>query len=252
MLITDDLEEKVAIVTGATKGIGKYIAINLAKVGMDIIVTSRHLGEAEKVAYEITELGRQSLALQVDVSDVASIMHMVKAAHKTFGRIDVLINNAGTAVTKKALYATEEEWDKVIDTNLKGAFFCSQSVARVMKDQGGGSIINIASAGGAVGVPGAAPYCISKAGIIHMTKLLALEWVRYNISVNAIGPGYIKTELNAKNLSDEKFHQWVIGKTPMRRLGELEELMGSVYYFASNAASYTTGQTLFVDGGWVL
>lgn len=244
-----DLTGRVAIVTGGSKGLGSGMALALAGQGADVVIVSRNSAEGEAVAEQIRSLGRRSLALAANVQKIESIQEMVKKVQETFGRIDILVNNAGVGITQFALEVTEEEWDKVVDTNLKGVFFCAQAVARVMKEQNYGKIINIASVGGAVGAIGISPYCASKAGVINLTRALAKEWARYNIHVNAIGPGYIKTAINEAELSNEAFSQKILSSLAIKRLGELEDLSGTVVLLASEASNYITGQTIFVDGG---
>lgn len=244
-----DLSERVAIVTGGSKGLGSGMAYALAEQGADIVIVSRNQAEGELVAAKIRGMGRKSMALSVDVQDISSINQMVETVTKKFGRIDILINNAGVGITKFALEVTEEEWDKVVDTNLKGVFFCAQAVARVMKEQKYGKIINISSLAGLKGSNAMAPYCASKAGIINLTRALAKEWARYHINVNAIAPGYIKTALNEEELSNESFRNKLFSALPIQRLGELDDLAGTVVLLASEASAYITGQTIIIDGG---
>ncbi|MBS4192369.1 3-oxoacyl-ACP reductase FabG [Bacillus sp. FJAT-49705] len=244
-----DLSGRVAIVTGGSKGLGSGMAYALAEQGADIVIVSRNQAEGELVAAKIRGMGRKSMALSVDVQDISSISQMVKTVTKEFGRIDILINNAGVGITKFALEVTEEDWDKVVDTNLKGVFFCAQAVARVMKEQKYGKIINISSLAGVKGSNAMAPYCASKAGVINLTRALAKEWARYHIYVNAIAPGYIQTSLNEEELSNESFRNKILSAMPIKRLGELDDLAGTVVLLASEASSYMTGQTIFIDGG---
>jgi 2-deoxy-D-gluconate 3-dehydrogenase len=244
-----DLTGRTAIVTGGSKGLGAGMALALAEHGADVAVVSRKVEEGEQVARTIREMGRRSIALAVDVRDVPALSEMAERVKQEFGRIDILINNAGIGITRFALDVTEEDWDAVVDTNLKGVFFCAQAVARVMKEQKYGRIINVASVAGAVGSLAMAPYCASKAGVVNLTRALAKEWARYNITVNAIGPGYIKTAMNEKELSNEKFLSKVLSGVPLNRLGVVEDLAGAVVFLASDASSYITGQTLYIDGG---
>lgn len=246
-----DLTGRVAIVTGGSKGLGSGMAQALAKQGADVVIVSRNAAEGEAVAETIRSMERRSFALAVDVQDVAAINQMVQTVKERLGRIDILVNNAGVGVTRFALEVTEEEWDRVVDTNLKGVFFCAQAVAKVMKEQNYGKIINIASVAGTVGAVGISPYCASKAGVINLTRALAKEWARYNINVNAIGPGYIKTHINEAELSNEAFLKKVLASLAIKRLGELDDLSGTVVLLASEASNYITGQTVFIDGGAV-
>ncbi|WP_042351362.1 SDR family NAD(P)-dependent oxidoreductase [Bacillus massiliigorillae] len=244
-----DLSGRVAIVTGGSKGLGSGMAYALAEQGADVVITSRNQAEGELVAEKIRSMGRRSIALSVDVQDISSINQMVKTVTEEFGKIDILINNAGVGVTKFALEVTEEDWDRVVDTNLKGVFFCAQAVAKVMKEQKYGKIINVSSLAGMKGSNAMAPYCASKAGVINLTRALAKEWARYNINVNAIAPGYIQTALNEEELSNEAFRSKLLSAMPIKRLGELDDLAGTVALLASEASSYITGQTIIIDGG---
>lgn len=244
-----DLTGRVAIVTGGSKGLGSGMAKALAQHGADVVIVSRNAAEGEVVAEGIRSMGRRSLALAIDVQDTVALNEMAQTVKAKFGRIDILVNNAGVGVTKFALEVTEADWDKVVDTNLKGVFFCAQAVAKVMKEQNYGKIINIASVAGAVGAVAIAPYCASKAGVINLTRALAKEWARYNINVNAIGPGYIKTAINEAEMSNEVFMKKVLSSLSIKRLGELDDLSGTVVLLASEASNYITGQSIFVDGG---
>jgi gluconate 5-dehydrogenase len=251
-----DLNGKVALVTGGSKGIGRYFAFDLAEAGADVILVSRHLEEGREAAEELKAKGARAIALYGDISRVETLGPMVEEAKAALGRIDILINNAGTNVRKPALDFQEAEWDQVLGTNLKGTFFCSQAVAKVMIRHGGGKIINISSAAGQRAVPWLTPYSVSKAGIIHLTRALALEWARYGITVNAIAPSYIETPLTREWLSDPKRYEMIAKRSPLNRVGQLEDLTGALRLFASDESGFITGQTLFVDGGsgagWVV
>ncbi len=246
-----DLSGKVAIVTGATKGLGYGMALGLAEAGANVVVVSRHQDECEKVAEEIKEMGVDAFPMSCDVTRKESIDDLICAVVEKYGKIDVLVNNAGVAVTVPAENITEEEWDKVVNTNLRGVFFMAQAVGRQMIKQQGGSIINIASMFGLVGDKSILPYLASKGGVIQITKGLALEWAKYNIRVNSVAPGYVKTAINEKELETEAIKKKLISKTPMRRYGTKEEIASAVVYLASDEASYVTGAVLSVDGGWV-
>lgn len=244
-----DLAGRVAIVTGGSKGLGQAMARTLAELGADVVIASRNVSEGEKVAGEIRELGRKSMALAVDAQSVWSINQMVELVKQEFGHIDILINNAGVGKNSPAFEVTEEEWDQVIDTNLKGVFFCSQAVAKVMKEQNYGKIINISSVAGKIGQLNIAPYCASKAGVINLTRALAKEWAPYNIHVNSIAPSYIKTSINEASLSNEGFLNHLLSLIPLKRIGEVDDLSGTVALLASDASNYMTGQTIYIDGG---
>ncbi|MFQ5856143.1 MAG: SDR family NAD(P)-dependent oxidoreductase [Anaerolineae bacterium] len=245
------LTDQKAIVTGASMGIGRGIALALAHAGADVVVTSRAEERAEPVAAEIRQMGRQALALPLEITALDSIDATVDATLERFGRIDILINNAGINIPEPALEVTEEHWDTVLDTNLKGLFFCSQRVGRVMMDQGRGKIINVASQMGLVGGTLRAAYCSSKGGVVQLTKVLAIEWSRHGVNVNAVAPTFIRTPLTEPMFEDERFYQEVLSKIPLGRIGEVEDVVGAVVFLASSAADLVTGHTLLVDGGWI-
>ncbi len=239
----------MALVTGGSKGIGRHLASLLARHGASVAVASRHLEEAREAAEEINQAGGEAMAVFVDISRVETIFPMVRQVAQWKGRLDVLVNNAGTNVRKPALDFSEEDWDRILDTNLKGAFFCSQAAAREMIPAGGGRILNVSSAAGGMPVPWLAPYSISKAGLNHLTRILALEWAQYNIRVNGIAPTYIETPLTREWLSDPKRYEMLKRRSPMRRLARMCDLDGAVLLLVTEASSFITGQTLFVDGG---
>lgn len=244
-----DLKGQVALVTGGSKGIGKHLAGLLARNGAAVAVASRHLEEAQEAAKEINEAGGEAMGAFVDISRVETISPMVQGVIRWKGRLDILVNNAGTNVRKPALEFSEQEWDRILDTNLKGTFFCSQAAAKEMISRGGGKILNISSAAGGMPVPWLAPYSISKAGLNHLTRILAVEWAPYNIRVNGIAPTYIETPLTREWLSDPKRYEMLKRRSPMGRLATLSDLDGAVLLLVSEASSFITGQTLFVDGG---
>ena len=250
VLSSFDLSGKVALVTGSTKGIGRGIALGLAKAGADIVVTSRHLDECEVVARIVERMGKRALPVSADVTDISSLKLMVEKVLSHFKSIDILVNNAGTSMTKRAEDITEEDWNKIINLDLKSVFFCSQLVGRHMIGRKQGKIINVASILGLIGDRQVLTYCVSKGGVIQMTKALALEWVRYNIQVNALCPGYIRTSMNDADLADERIYKHILGKIPMRRLALPEDLEGAAVFLSSAASDYMTGQALVVDGGW--
>ncbi|MDR3565496.1 MAG: glucose 1-dehydrogenase [Negativicutes bacterium] len=245
-----DLSGKTALVTGGSKGIGFGMAQALAHAGADMIIVSRNLEEGEQAAQEMRAMGRKAIALSCDVTSPAAVAAMVEKAVAAFGKIDILLNNAGMNIRKAVVDIAEEDWDKVIDTNLKGIFLVAQAVGKEMIKQKSGKIINIASIMGAVGMPMLASYCASKGGVIQLTKVLALEWAQYNINVNCIGPAYIRTPMTAGWLNDEERLKVILDSTPLRRLGEVEDLAGPVVFLASDWSNYVTGHTLLVDGGW--
>ncbi len=243
------LKGKVALVTGGSRGIGKAIAVGLARAGADVALASRKLPDLEQVAAEIKAVGRKSLAVAAHVGRLDEIQNLVKTVKSEFGRIDILVNNAGTNPTMdQAIDIEERAWDAIMNLNLKGLFFLSQAVARVMREQGGGKIINIASTAGIT--PDILPvYSISKAGVIMATKVMAQQWAQYNIRVNCIAPGLTKTRFSEALWGNPDILQGAMLRTPMKRIAEPDEMVGAAIYLASDASSYVTGQVLAVDGG---
>lgn len=242
------LDGKVAIVTGASKGLGRAMGIGLARAGADIVATHTS-GETDTVD-EIKKLGREAIWIKVDVTKRDNIKRMVDTVKKKFGEIDILVNNAGVFKMSPADMITEEDWDMIIDVNLKGQFLCAQEVGRQMIKQKSGKIINIASIAGKMAFSHSAAYNASKGGVILLTKTLATELGLHNIQVNAICPGLFATKMTENLMKDKKIIQMLKDKVPLGRHGEPEELMGSVIYLASKASGYTTGHSLVVDGGW--
>jgi 2-dehydro-3-deoxy-D-gluconate 5-dehydrogenase len=246
------LDGKMAIVTGSGSGIGRILALGLAQAGAHIVVAD--LAEKREVAEEtaraVRGTGRRALVSALDVTEVESIEAMVEKACSSFDRVDILVNNAGTIVRKKALEVTEEDWDRVLDTNLKGALFASQVAAKAMVEQGRGKIVNIASVNGIIGSPERAAYTASKAGLINLTRTLAAEWAQHGINVNAIGPTYLLTPFTQVLFDDEDFRQGYFRRQPIQRIGRPEDLDGAAVYLASPASDLVTGHTLMVDGGW--
>jgi dehydrogenase/reductase SDR family protein 4 len=243
------LKGKVALVTGGSRGIGKAIAVGLAKAGADVALASRKLPDLEEVAKEIRGVGRKSLAVATHVGRLEEINNLVSKVKDEFGRIDILVNNAATNPTMdQAIDIGERAWDSIMNLNLKGLFFLSQAVAVLMKEQGGGKIINVASIEGIT--PGILPvYAISKAGVIMATKVMAQQWAKYNIRVNAIAPGLTRTRFSEALLSNPDILSVAMMMTPMGRVAEPEEMVGAVIFLASDASGYVTGQVLAVDGG---
>ena len=245
-----DLSGKVAIVTGAGRGMGYPISLALARYGADLIVCSRTLSELENVGAEIEKLGRRVLIHQMDVTKMPEIHAMVEESVKTFGHIDVLVNNAGLNIPQWAEDVTEEAWDKIFDINLKGTFFCAQAVGKVMIRQKKGKIINISSQSGSVGLIMRSAYCASKGGLNLLTKVLALEWAKHNILVNAIAPTFLETPMTKPMLEKEEFRDYVMGNIVLGRLARFEDVTGAVIYLASEASNMVTGHVLLIDGGW--
>jgi NAD(P)-dependent dehydrogenase (short-subunit alcohol dehydrogenase family) len=245
-----DLSGKVAIITGAGRGMGYPIAMALAKYGADVTVCSRTVSELEALGREIEKIGRRALIQRVDVTKISEINAMVDATVKTFGHIDILVNNAGLNIPQWAEEVTEEAWDRVFDINLKGAFFCAQAVGKVMIRQKKGKIINISSQSGSVGLIMRSAYCASKGGLNLLTKVLALEWGKYNILVNAIAPTFLETPMTKPMLEKKEFHDYVMGNIVLGRLAKVEDVTGAVIYLASEASNMVTGHVLLIDGGW--
>jgi len=243
------LKGKVALVTGGSRGIGKAIAVGLAKAGADVALASRKLPDLEEVASEIKGLGRKSLAVAAHIGRLEEINSSVSKVQDEFGRIDILVNNAATNPTmEQAIDIGERAWDSIMNLNLKGLFFLSQAVAKLMKEQGGGKIVNVASIEGIT--PGILPvYAISKAGAIMATKVMAQQWAKYNIRVNAIAPGLTRTRFSEALWSNPDILSVAMMMTPMARVAEPEEMVGAVIFLVSDASSYVTGQVLAVDGG---
>ena len=247
-----DLTGKVALVTGASKGLGKALARGLAKAGADLALCARNLDELQQTKNEIEQLGVRAEIFQMDVLNKGSIQKAVLSALGTFKQIDILVNNAGINVRKPVLEIQEAEWDQVLNTNLKGYFLVAQAVVPNMIERQKGKVINMASILGAVGLENQSPYASSKGGVIQLTKVMALEWARHNITVNAIGPTYFETPLVAALRNDPERFRFINERTPMGRWGQPEELEGTVIFLASQAADFITGQTIFVDGGWTI
>jgi NAD(P)-dependent dehydrogenase (short-subunit alcohol dehydrogenase family) len=243
------LKDKVALITGASRGIGEATAIGLARAGADLAIASRKLPDLEKVAEEVKKLGRNCLPVQAHLGKVEEINQLVKRVLEEFGRIDVLVNNAATNPTMaQAIDVDERAWDSIMSLNLKGLFFLSQAVARVMREKGGGKIINVSSTAGIT--PDILPlYSISKAGVNMATKVMAQQWAQHNIRVNAIAPGLTKTRFSEALWKNPDILKMAMFKTPMRRPAEPVEMVGAIIYLASDASSYVTGQIIAVDGG---
>ncbi|MDF1507788.1 glucose 1-dehydrogenase [Robertmurraya sp. DFI.2.37] len=244
------LDEQKVIVTGAGRGIGRALAIGLAEAGADIALLSRTKEDLEETANYINDLGREALVVPTDVTKRENIIESLHHIVGKWGKVNVLINNAGMNIRSKALDVTDEEWQKIMDTNLKSTFMMSQEVGKLMKETNtDGKIISISSVAGTVALRTGVVYAATKAAMIQMTKVLAMEWGQYNIRVNSIGPWYFKTPLTEKLLADPEYLHEILSVTPLNRVGELQELVGPAVFLASEAGNYVTGQTIFVDGG---
>ncbi|MGI8914607.1 MAG: SDR family NAD(P)-dependent oxidoreductase [Chloroflexota bacterium] len=248
MQVTD----QVALVTGAGSGIGRAIALALAEAGAHVVTTElpEQLARAVLVSDQIRGMGRRSLALPLDVTDVPSIGPFVATVQRELGRLDLLVNNAGVQVARPALDVSEDDWDRVLDVNLRGVFFCAQAAGRVMVAQRHGRIINVASQNGVVGYFNRAAYCAAKAGVVNLTRVLAIEWAPYNVLVNAVAPTFVRTPMGERTLSDPAVRDDILRRIPLGRVAEPEDVVGAVVYLGSPAAAMVTGHTLLVDGGW--
>lgn len=244
------LAGQAVLVTGAGRGLGRAVALALAEEGGSVACVARTQSEVEATAEEVRRRGGRALALSVDVALVPALEEAVARTEAELGPLGVLVHAAGTTVRSRALAVTEGEWDQVLNVNLKSGFFLTQAAAKRMAERGYGRIIYIASMLGLVGIGNLAPYGASKSGLVGLTRHLAVEWARHNITVNAVAPGYVETALNREALADEGFRRRVLERTPLRRLGEPEEVAEAVRYLASPRAGFITGQVLTVDGGW--
>jgi NAD(P)-dependent dehydrogenase (short-subunit alcohol dehydrogenase family) len=247
-----ELKNKVALVTGSTRGLGEVAAKSLAKAGADIAVCGRSTSDLKRVTASIRELGRNTKGFSIDVTDKQKVDQTVEQVLKYFGRIDILVNNAGVNYRVSVLEYPEEEWDRVINTNLKGYFLMAQAVVPQMIEHGYGKVINMSSILGTVGLPHQVAYASSKGGVDQMTKVMALEWAKQGVRVNAIGPTYFETELVTQIRDDPERFNFINERTPMGRWGYLPELEGAVIFLAAPASDFITGQTLYVDGGWTI
>lgn len=246
------LRGRVAVVTGASKGLGKAMALALAEAGADVALYARDVEELKALKLAIEGLGRRAEFFIVDVLDTASIRDAVTATLADFGHVDILVNNAGVNVRKPVLELAPDEWDLVVNTNLKGYLLMAQAIVPHMLSRGRGKVINMASILGAVALASQVAYASSKGGVIQMTKVMALEWAKEGIQVNAIGPTYFETPLVAQLRNDPERYNFIVDRTPMGRWGQPEELAGVVVFLASRASDFVTGQTIFVDGGWTI
>ena len=245
------LDGRRALVTGGHKGLGLVMSRALAEAGADVAIASRSLDACRQAADQVAAAtGRRTAAFALDVTSGSAVAEGADEIDRAFGPIDILVNNAGVNARGNVQDLTEADWDSVIDTNLKGPFLCARAFGPPMCARGWGRVINLASILGVVALGGRAPYASSKAGVINLTKVLALEWAAQGVTVNAIGPGPFATDMNLPLLNDPVKYQAFVQKIPMGRWGELHEIGGAAVFLASNAASYVTGSLLLVDGGW--
>ncbi|HEU4895491.1 MAG TPA: glucose 1-dehydrogenase [Acidimicrobiia bacterium] len=248
-----DLEGQVALVTGAARGLGSNIAVALAHAGADLALGVRDGTGGADVVERVEALGRRALMVPMDVTDLTQIESATEATVAAFGRIDLLVNNAGLGPENAPEDVTESDFDLTFDVNVKGLFFTSQAVGRLMIEQGSGRIVNMSSQAGLVALPGEAIYCASKAAVSHLTRCLAIEWGAHGINVNAVAPTFIRTPGTEPALSDPTFHDDVVERIAgLHRIGEPVDVAGAVIFLASPAASLITGETLVVDGGWTV
>jgi NAD(P)-dependent dehydrogenase (short-subunit alcohol dehydrogenase family) len=245
-----DLSGKVALITGASRGLGQYMGRALARAGADLVITSRHLDALKPFQQEIESLGRKAFPAELDVRDYESIQRMTKSALDHYGKIDILVNNAGLNVRKPAVEITWDDWNLVLETNLRGEFFVAQAIARdAMIPHKYGRIINIGSVTSVFGYAGLTPYSASRGGVKQMTMSLADDWGRFGITVNCLAPGWFKTAQNAVLYENKEWLEYIVDRIPMKRPGAPNDLDGAVVFLASDASAYFTGQTLLVDGG---
>ncbi len=244
-----DLTGRAAIVTGASRGLGQYMGRALARAGADLVITSRNRNSLEDFRHEIESLGRRAVPVELDVRDYDSIQRAVEDAHAAYGKIDILVNNAGCNVRKPAVDVTWDDWNLVLETNLRGPFFVAQAVAKKMIPRRYGRIINIGSVTCVAGYAGLGPYCASRGGVRQLTMSLADDWGVHGITVNCLAPGWFKTAQNAVLYENAEWVEYICDRIPLKRPGRPRDLDGAVVFLASDASEYITGQTLLVDGG---
>jgi 3-oxoacyl-[acyl-carrier protein] reductase len=246
-----DLKGKTAVVTGASRGVGRAVAIAYGKAGADVVVNySSSEAAAHEVVKEIEQSGARAIAFKADVAKVDEAQALIGAAKKTYGRLDILVNNAGISVPNLLMKMTEEQWDRVVDIHLKGAFLCTQAAARIMKDQESGKIINVTSVAGIVGTVGQINYSAAKGGLISFTKSAARELARYNVCVNVISLGIVATDMTEKIRSDDKLHEIYMNRILLKRFAEPADITPAFIFLGSDEANYITGQLICVDGGY--
>ena len=250
MLELFDLSGKVAIVTGTSRGLGQYFGRALAKSGADLVITSRDLSSLTEFKREIESLGRKALPVQLDVLSQSDIENMVRMTINEYGKIDILVNNAGLNIRRPSIDVSQQDWDTVLNTNLKGSFFCAQAVAKEMIKKKHGRIINVGSCTCVFGMEGIAPYTASRGAILSMTRSLAAEWGKFGITVNVLAPGWFKTAQNAVLYENKEWVDYITNRIPLNRPGQPHDLDGTVIFLASDASEYITGQIILVDGGF--
>ncbi len=246
-----DLSGRKALVTGASRGLGQAIAEALASAGAEVALTARDAASLEETLSRIEKTGRRASRHALDVRDAAACGTVIEKAAAQMGGLDILVSNAGHEEVRPSLEVDEALWERIVDTNLKGAFFCAQAAARVMAKAGRGSIVNLCSLTSYVGIPTAVPYGSSKTGLLGMTRALAAEWAGFGIRVNAIAPGYFRTAMTEGFYADAGWEQAMLGKIPQKRFGRMDDLVGPVLFLASDASAYVTGHCIPVDGGFL-
>jgi len=244
-----DLTGRVAVVTGASRGLGQYFSRALGRAGAKLVITSRKAGDCDEFLNELASLGIEAEALTLDVRDRDSIAAFAPAAESAYGKVDILVNNAGCNIRKPAFEVTWEDWNTILDTNLRGPFFVAQAIAQGMAQHSYGRIINVGSVTSVFGYSGLAPYGASRGGIRQLTMSLADDWGKYGVTVNVLAPGWFKTEQNKVMYEDETWVEYLKERIPLNRPGRPDDLDGAVVFLASEASRYITGQTLLVDGG---
>lgn len=245
-----DLTGKVAVITGASMGIGYGLAKALAHAGAKVALTARSLKKLQELVNEIEEEGGEAFAVQMDVTSVSQIEAAMNKIKRHFGRIDILVNNAGSGVNHNTVEVTEEDWDQMMNINLKGLFFCCQAAGKIMLQQGSGRIVNMSSQASVIGIANHAVYCASKGGVNQLTRVLAVEWSAKGVNVNAVAPTFTYTPGTAERLENPEFLQAVIERIPAGKVADIKDVAGAVIYLASQAGDMVTGTILMVDGGW--